>query len=266
MTLERSRKSGCFSDLRLDQWSRGELSATDAETVAQHLESCPLCSARRLDLDRHDQAFAAEAPAFDAVLARAQADTDLHTRHARHSRTRWVVLSACGSLAAAAALLLPRLNPETERVATMSSTVPELRSLGTRAKGGPKLGFFVRRGAQVFEGQPGQTLHPGDALRFTVSTPAPRHVAVLSVDAAGVVSVYHPQGGAPDATLSGVGHPLATATQLDGTLGGEILYGVFCQEPTLPEILRAAVVAAPQAPRFPEGCEFDRVSVVKERP
>jgi hypothetical protein len=171
---------------------------------------------------------------------------------------RWVRTSVLGSLAAAAVLLLY------VGVSRMDSDSAPTRA--TRAKGGPKLEFYVRRGGGVLAGQPGQIVHPREALRFSVSLDEPWYVAVLSVDGRGVVSVYHPQSPEPDRVGPGADQPLSTAIELDDTLGPESLFGVFCREPVAPKALRAAVARAPAAPALPRGCRFERIQITKVAP
>src|SRR5262249_31376017 len=67
-------------------------------------------------------------------------------------------------------------------------------SLTARPKGtGLGLTMYVQHGDEVRRAAPGETVSPGDAVRFAVSTPAQAYVAVLSLDPAGKASVYFPQ-------------------------------------------------------------------------
>src|SRR5262249_19317087 len=112
---------------------------------------------------------------------------------------------------------------------------------------------------------------PGDVVRFTTSTAAPAHLAVIGVDAAGEASVYFPPRGADDAIPAGDGVALPRGTELDATLGPEAVLAVFCARPIhrgALEGLRAAprgrprAQAAMPATTMP-GCTVDRLSWVK---
>jgi hypothetical protein len=250
MSLAKKRGEGCLSDLRLEQLGHGELAPEDADAVEKHVAGCSTCRARQQELREDAERFASAAASLETLLARTG-----HKPRA-HAPIR-AALSVAGALAAAAALVLV-LRPVIHGSETSAGP--------TRTKGGPKLGFYVRRGSAVFEGEPGQVVFPGDALRFTVSSTAPTHVTVLSVDGAGRTSVYHPQGPPPDTALSGTNQPLSTAIELDESLGTEAIYGVFCERPVSPDELRAALAQDPRAPRFARGCQFERITLVKERP
>jgi hypothetical protein len=262
MSLGRSSKQDCLSDLRLDQWSHGELTAEEAAAAERHIAQCARCQARRAQLVEQAQQFARRRPQLEVLLSRTEdtARSDV--------RARWRRWSALGALAAAAALLLV-IGRDLGTFRVHTGTSPDARArtdAATRRKGGARLGFHVRRGSAVFEGQPGEVVHPGDALRFTVSSPSPTHVTVLSVDGAGIISVYHPQTPSPDRTVSGSLEPLSTAVELDEALGTETIYGVFCERPVSPTEVRAALARDPEHPLFPATCQFERFTIVKEKP
>jgi hypothetical protein len=107
-------------------------------------------------------------------------------------------------------------------------------------------------------------VHPGDHLRFKVSTSEPAHVAILSLDGAGVASVYYPRQ-RQSAHLGVVrDQVLESSIELDGTLGEEGLWGVFCEAPFEVEPLRAALEERRALPTL-GGCRVDLLSVVKKR-
>jgi hypothetical protein len=271
MNLERTRGENCLSDLCLDRWSRGELTGQALQQTESHLAQCAPCRARRDALFCDAEAFALNAPRFEVLLG---AELKQGVEHRQASRLvpikqllsqHWRWMAVASSLAVAASLLLvmvPDRHPEDVGGIVRPSSSDKN---ATRIKGGKRLLFHVLRGGEVTPGQSGQTVRPGDALRFSVSTMERAYVTVLSVDGAGVVSIYHPQGQKNDLIEPGSLRTLSTAVKLDATLGKELLYGIFCSTPVAPSVLRDILEKAPGAPRFPDGCDIDVLTVAKER-
>jgi hypothetical protein len=135
-----------------------------------------------------------------------------------------------------------------------------------RTKGSLTLGVFVQHPESGSAGtlHLGEPLHPGDRLRFKVTSDRSGHVAVLGIDRSGAVTVYHPQPSSPGsadtttaaATATSAARaaplaarseaPLATAVELDGTLGEEVVLAVRCADPLpVEEIVAAARKAGP---------------------
>ena len=107
--------------------------------------------------------------------------------------------------------------------------LPELPERGTRIKGRPFLGFHIRDQGISRSGRSGQTLRPGDNIRFTYHTLTTGHVAVFGVDQAGLVSVYVPFRGERSVAIpAGKEQGLPGSIILDDTLGREWFIGVFC--------------------------------------
>ena len=140
---------------------------------------------------------------------------------------------------------------------------PNAPDWATRTKGGARIGFFVSSGGSVRPGRDGQAVHPGDRLRFTVSAPRPAHVAILSLDAAGVASVYYPTGTRSRHVGVVREHALESSVELDGTLGDERIWGVFCDVPFPIEPLRAALERRRDLPALP-GCTVDTLRLLKK--
>jgi hypothetical protein len=161
-------------------------------------------------------------------------------------------------VAAAAAVVLivwPTLNPETED------------AFGeTRSKGGPSIGFFVKRGEETVVGESGQAVHPGDVVRFTYSSGQETNLAIVSLDGAQRVSVYQPSTTLPAASQS----PLEGAVELDDVVGDETVFAVFCEELTAVAELVDAVerwkTEPSDVPRWPASCEADQVVLHKSLP
>lgn len=260
--LERHRSEGCASDLALDQLLLGELADDRRSELEQHLEECAHCR-ERLEVIKADRAlFEQSAPAFSPMVesspAQVAANDDAEGATVIPLLRR--LAPVVGALAAAAALLL--LVPKT----------PETGGPDVLAKGKSFLSFFVKHDGTVSAGARGQKVVPDDQLRFVVATAKDAYVAVLSVDGAGTLSVYYPEGGEHAASVKGAIEPVAlpSATVLDDVLGKERIVGVLCDRATPLSELRAAVQSANKAGgkelALPAGCRADAFTLEKVAP
>jgi hypothetical protein len=111
-------------------------------------------------------------------------------------------------------------------------------------------------------GTDGQQVFPGDRLRFSITTGKPAHVAILSLDGAGVASVYFPQGKTSRSYGTVNGLALDSSVLLDSTLGTEIMWALFCDKEFALEPLRAELERAGRL-AVPAGCTLDRHTIVK---
>ena len=219
----------CLSALQLDRLLAGELDEVSARRVHQHLEGCSTCSSA---LEAMRAGLAERLPALRVVPLRPR----------EHLWPR--VIAAGAGMAAAAALLLVARPP------------------AERAKGGGfALGMYVEHAGEVRRALPGEAVAPGDAVRFTVTTPAKAHVAVLSLDPEGRASVYFPLGSRAEAVAAGAELTLPLGTRLDGTLGEERIVGLFCSSPVELEPVRLQLEHGESIAS--EGCQVVRWSFVK---
>lgn len=242
--MRRRQTEDCLSDLQFDRWLGQELAESEHPKLEAHLARCASCRQRRSELEEDRRHFAETVP-----------------RLAAPKRQRGLWIAGAGTLAAAAVALL------VNGVEPLLSPRADATSNGIRTKGGiASLAWIVRRGAQVFAGHPDQHLRPGDALRFTVSAREPVYVAVLGLDAAGHLSVYHPEGDQLSKVEAGQEQALPVAIELDATPGEEQLYGVFCKADVPLAAITAAVERSSEAPRLPNGCAHERWSLKKESP
>lgn len=255
--LRQSLPEGCISDLGFDRWRAGELEQPELARLEAHLETCSRCQRRHEALNREASAFLERYPSLEALAANKSSSqvVDLKTRRMR----LWTLGSmAAGVLAAAAFFLLVKPVPPPDLPAP-----PETGETGIRLKGGSRLGFFVKRGSQVLVGIDGQVVHPGDQLRFTVSTNAAEQLAILSLDGARVASVYFPAGAESAPIGRGRNQPLESSVELDSALGRERLWAVFCKTPFRVEPLRERLEREGQLGEV-TGCTTDMLDIVKE--
>lgn len=106
-------------------------------------------------------------------------------------------------------------------------------------------------------------MHAEDQLQFAYTSSSAGYAAVLSRDGAGVVSVYVPSSAAVMASAPpGERVLLRESTILDGTLGREDVYALFCPsglelEPLTRALRERGVLEAP------EGCSLRRIELHK---
>lgn len=247
------------SQLALERHALSELPRGARAELERHLADCPRCRDRLAALRADDERFAAgpgQGPALDRALdALAAAAAPPRPRRLRRATL------AAGALAMATAL------------AILVWPAPP-RDLDGRRKGGGVRLEVVRRtpaGAQQWlERDP--RVHPGDAIRFRVSSPTAGYVAVLGLDAVGAVSAYAPAGEAPQPLAAHQPTTLDGSILLDDTLGAERLVAVVCPAPRpLAELVaqaRRALAAAGGDPRrvaaIAAGCQEQALVIEKE--
>lgn len=262
---KQQRPEGCISDLEFDEWRALELEPGAVQALTQHLEGCSRCRGRHALLEAQANAFLERFPKLELPGAistssgpgrvqsiRAGAANSHAPVSGKAWRRAWTLASGLAGLAAAALAFL-LLRP-VEPVATGET--------GTRIKGSARFGFFVKRGDRVWSGGDGEVVHPGDQLRFTLTTVRPSHTAILSLDGAGVASVYHPSGTRSQHLGVVRDRALDQSIELDGALGPERLWAVFCDQPFELEPLRAQLETDRELDA-PPGCTLDRLSLTK---
>jgi hypothetical protein len=233
----------CASDRVLDLLLAGDLDATRASALHEHVAACAECSARLHELSAFRDELARDLPPFPGLLVQ----TPPRPRRAR----RWSAWMG-GALAAAAALVF------------WIGRGPAEDADETRVKGSARLGFYVKRGDSVFRGGQAEALRPGDAIEFSYAAPAAGYLAVLSVDGAGHASIYFPTGPRAQALEPGP-QLLPQSTTLDAVLGRETLYALWCDAPAELEPIRRSLESSPAAPAAP-GCSVELLQVEKRLP
>ncbi len=230
--LEDARWQACLSAFRLDRFRLQELTAEDAAEVRAHLAGCAQCRAAEAQLASAEDDFRALA----APLR-------------RRPRAGRAVAFSVAAVALAATCLLA-LNPG-----------------GVRSKGAPtSIGMYVQHGQAVRRALPGEAVLPGDVVRFVYSSREPRSLAILSLDGAGVASVYFPDGPQTVDVPAAEEAPLPLGTRLDGVLGEEQVVALFCQRTRALEPVRQALQAAHGAlPEVP-GCSLATFHFTKLAP
>ncbi len=218
------RRPGCLSSLELDELLAGDLAgdARDAR-LRGHLDVCAECSARLAS-------FASVEP-LPAGLALRAAIARSGTGRARRRLQAFGAAAVFGCAAAGLLIMWPTRPLTTERT-----------------KGGLALTVFVKRADGTVDTVRGEgKVHPGDEMRFSLTTAAPGNAVVLGVDAARAVTLYVPAAGdvAGAVRLDAAGvNPLPGSIVADETLGAERVFAVLCPTPPDPKTFTSNAAAA----------------------
>lgn len=86
--------------------------------------------------------------------------------------------------------------------------------------------FAVKRGDEVLPGTEGMRVRAHDEVTFTATAAVPQHVVVARRDAAGKVSVL--VGEHTALPVAGTAVVMGEPARLDGQLGPELVWAVFC--------------------------------------
>jgi hypothetical protein len=100
-------------------------------------------------------------------------------------------------------------------------------------------------------------------LQFFYSAQTAGYFALFSVDGERHVSVYFPVGGSAARIEAGNQLPLSNSVVLDGVIGRESVYGLFCEAPFELAPLRASLQSAPELAPVRAGCVVDHLELAK---
>jgi hypothetical protein len=245
-----SRPVECVSDLVLDEWASGELDAATRERTERHIAGCPRCEARHAAFEQTRVEFGAAAPTFEAHARRfvpqRPARNAVAARTGLTRRRAWTAGGAAAVLAIAAAVVIA-INPVEQ----------------TRLKGGPTIGYFVKRGERTQPGEVTTVVRAGDLLRFTYSSAQDRYFALFNRDGKSA-SIYYPEGAQGIRVKAGTNVALEFSVQLDDAPGPEEVHALFCGQSFELAPLRAALNDTGRLP-VPAGCQH-RVLVLPKEP
>ncbi|MGA9520639.1 MAG: DUF4384 domain-containing protein [Myxococcaceae bacterium] len=234
-----------IKDPLLEKYAAGGLTAEARAEVEKVLAESEPDRARLAELEAESRAFLTAHPPGPLVE---------RYEKTRRKRSWWhwpLMLSP--ALAAATAVLVVMLTPNPVEE-------PEYTTKGTVT-----VSVHKKQGDSSVQVEPGQVLHPGDAVRFEVRAGRPGYVAVIGRDARGNVTVYHPWGGTEAARYRVEEALLPTAIELDEVTGTETLYALYAEKPfSLGWAVEALRANRPIQDVLPEGVSVARTELQKQ--
>jgi len=209
---------GGVSKLLLDRYRAGETLTEDERAAVE----------RTFARDAEAKAFVEGPLEGPAGLERLRNEVAAKKTQERRHRLRWVPPTLGVLALAALALFVTRPHDPHD---PFEST--------ERTKGAASLSVFARDDAgRVRRVLSGEEVKAGEALRFELSSPESRFVAVVGLDSVGAAAVYAPTEGEPERHTGT--HLFDGSLVLDQSIGRERFTAVFCREP----IERRALVEA----------------------
>jgi hypothetical protein len=198
-----------------------------APALRVHVSGCDRCNVRRLALHGSRARYLAAHPATDfaqAVAARAAASTSV----APIRRKPPVFALSAGALAlTAAALVWFR---------------PVAPPAAIRLKGGASLEVIASHAGRQRSLRDGDALSPGDQLAFAYVLDRPRHLLLVDVDDAGVMTRYFPNDDVRESSLPASPRAqLPVGIELDAQPGDERVYALFSDAPLDETVVENAV-------------------------
>ncbi|MCA9670048.1 MAG: zf-HC2 domain-containing protein [Myxococcales bacterium] len=250
---DREQHIGFFG---LGQYLAGELSETQAQRVAAHLETCEACAAQLAQIEAEGAAFSALAEkTFEAAFEAASVEQQPAKPSSRARQPwRWPswlkIMVPVAAAALVAAIVIPRLVAPPPRNGGAGGAGPG--STYVAYKGTLALQVVAKRGERQFIVKPAQRMCPGDALRFSITAAWPTtHVLIVSFDAADALSTFYPNASTPRDALSPAGktialdgkgrHVLPGSIVLDNTEGREVIVLLAAPRPFETEAPRARI-------------------------
>jgi hypothetical protein len=227
----------CLSDFQIDALLADETGGV-AAAARTHLSDCDRCQHRLaiIERERNDFMRAHPSPKFEPG-----------ERKVGTGGRPWLAAAALVLVAGALSLLRGGADQTTEP-----------RGI----KGGSALGFYVKHGGAIVRGGNGQVVHPGDQLRFVVRS-TKRNMAIVSIDGGDNVSIYFPAGSRTATVKADQDLALPESIRLDGVLGRETIYSLFCDGPTDLGGVRERLRAQPAGVPIVSGCEVVSLTISK---
>jgi hypothetical protein len=132
-----------------------------------------------------------------------------------------------------------------------------------RSKGGARVTLYVQHAEVVRRASEGEPVVPGDAIEVAYSIDHSAYLAVVSLDGAHRASAYYERNGAAVPIVPAYDQPVDRSIVLDGTLGGESIYAIFCDHPFDVAPITSAMQAQPEQLPIAPGCVVDRHTIAK---
>lgn len=219
--------------VRVERFFLEEAGADERKATDQHLKGCGRCQEHLDFLARERQAYLAVRPftSFAAKHLEKKAPA-LGFSFGPLFGSKW--LPALGGALAVVALVAVLRYPGADKLQGGSA----IEDVGY--KGGEALSFHYSRDGKVQEGDAAAEYRAGDALQFTYDAGKKSHVALLSVDAQGKVSLYREGSGPVSfAAQAGKVEAFPFSLTLDAAPGRELFVALFTNGPVEDAALEA---------------------------
>ena len=204
-----------LSTFTLSALALGSLSSDERTSADSHLAGCSRCRDLAAEMQAERERFT-RGGVFERTLPpiRARVSTPFW------SPAFWLKLGHLAWLVPTGAVAVALL--------ALLTVGPGLERNRFAMKGGATLQVFAKRGIEIFAVHEGDTLKPGDQLRFAVEPADFGHLLIASLDGAGHVSLYYPFDGQESGTVTPDSRSeLPGSVTLDATIGDEQLFAVF---------------------------------------
>ena len=221
---QRPWPDGCPSDLQLDAYRAGELSRRRLRRLSAHLDECETCGGR-VD-EEPPELESAEDWIVKLIDRRIDRPRRADAGRARAWRTALILAASVACLTVA----VPLIMKHQEKVKPGPAQPPAQGEILLKGAD-TSLAVFVQRDGEVTQAADGDTFHPGERIQFSAVSDRPRYVAVYGIDGLGVTRYIPSAFKQPLRLAAGEETPLEPAFNLDGTLGEEVVVGLFCERP-----------------------------------
>jgi hypothetical protein len=233
-----------LTDLELERHLAGDLDA------ARFAEGTDADRARLGELRAEQEAFLRSVD-VDLEVKRIQQRV---ANAAPQRRAWWRWLIPAGTLAAAAAAILVFIKRPTGPDAPIGDDI--------QVKGDDiTLVVHLATGADSRRLSSGDTVAPGDRIRFEVNAQKPGFVAIIGIDGSGTPTIYHPAQGTGPTAFDPSSRLVPGAIELDATPGDEHFYAVYSATPF---VLDAVIPAIAGNGALPHGLSKAEVVLHKK--
>ncbi|MBI5525047.1 MAG: hypothetical protein HY897_01855 [Deltaproteobacteria bacterium] len=208
--------SGCPSSLALDAWVLDGRKETDP--LHAHVKSCPRCTAQIAELDHASDVFRRDVfPATVGKVVRLSRKVPWYERIFAEDHPFKLVYTVPMLTITLILLVIGLVQLPFSR-----NDAPQ-----TAIKGTLGLTVFVEHQGSVRELFDGETVFPGDRLRFRPAVPADGFLMVVSVQENGSVNLYYPPDGDSAMKVAAGSEALPGSIVLDESTGGERVFVLY---------------------------------------
>lgn len=233
-----------FTDLELERLLAEDLPAARVADIERKATTAD--RARLDELRAENQAFLAHVDVAAEVRAIGRKMEKL-APEPRKLATWWRWMFAGGALAAASAALL---------IVVRRPDMSAEDDIGIK---GGDVGLILHTESRQLAS--GDTVQPGERIRFEINAGRRGYVAIVGIDGAGAQTVYFPfHGTQPAAIDPKVDRILPGAVKLDATPGDEKFYALYSEQPFLFEVVLPALRGA----KLPAGVASAEVLLHKQ--